>query len=68
VLLPRSLRFWLIWGAAGASLPILMCFRSTATLFNVAPLSPRGWLLATAVAVAAVGWRIVLATRRSWPA
>jgi Ca2+-transporting ATPase len=59
--LPRSLRFWLIWGAAGVSLPILMYIPGTAALFSVAPLSLGGWLLATAAAIAAVGWRIVLA-------
>jgi Ca2+-transporting ATPase len=62
--LPRSLRFWLVWGAAGISLPIIMYFQGTATLFNVAPLSIGGWLLATAAAFAAVGWRLTVALRR----
>ncbi len=61
--LPRSFRFWIIWGAAGISLPILMYVPSTATLFSIAPLSARGWLIAAAAAFAAVGWRIVLALR-----
>jgi P-type Ca2+ transporter type 2C len=62
-LLPRSLRFWIIWGAAGASLPILMYVPNTADLFNVAPLSVTGWLAAMAAAGVALGWRIVLAWR-----
>ena len=63
--LPRSLRFWIIWGAAGISLPILMYIPSTAALFSIARLSAAGWLIAAAAAVVAVGWRIVLARRRA---
>jgi Ca2+-transporting ATPase len=63
--LPRSLRFWIVWGAAAASLPILMYAPGTASLFNVAPLTIGGWLVAAAAAVGAVGWRIVGALRRA---
>jgi Ca2+-transporting ATPase len=62
--LPRSVRFWVIWSAAGISLPIIMHFQGTATLFNVTPLSAGGWLLAMVAASAAVGWRIIVAIRR----
>jgi hypothetical protein len=58
-LLPRSLRSWLVWGAAGASLPILMYTPTAAALMDVAPLSPSGWLAAIAAAAVAVGWRAV---------
>ena len=62
-LVPRSLRFWLIWGAAGISLPILMYAPATAAVFSIAPLGATEWLLAFAVAALAVGWRIVSALR-----
>ena len=58
--LPRSPRFWLVWAAAGVSLPILM-YTPAAGLFDVAPLSAGGWLLSVAAAGGAMGWRIVLA-------
>ena len=56
-LLPRSLRSWLVWTAAGASLPILMYTPAAAALMDVAPLSLNGWLAAIGAAVVAVGWR-----------
>jgi P-type Ca2+ transporter type 2C len=64
-LLPRSLRFWIVWGAALASLPILMYTPTAAALMNVGPLSPMGWLAALGAAAVAVGWRFILRARRS---
>ena len=61
--LPRSLRFWLIWGAAGISLPILMYVPTAAALFSIARLSPGQWLTAVVAALVAVGWRIALVLR-----
>jgi Ca2+-transporting ATPase len=63
-LLPHSLRYWLIWGAAGVSLPILMYVPAAAALMNVAPLSPVEWLVALAAGIAAVGWRALVGARR----
>ncbi len=59
-LLPRSIRFWAIWGAAAVSLPVLMYIPGAAALFNLGPLSAADWLLATGAAVLAVGWRLAV--------
>jgi hypothetical protein len=64
-LLPPSIRAWLVWGASGASLPILMYLHSTAALMSIAPLAASDWLTALGAAVAAVGWRLVGAVRRT---
>lgn len=61
---PGSLRFWLIWLAASASLPILMYVPATAELMNVRPLSLSAWGIALAAAAAAVGWRFLAGTGR----
>jgi hypothetical protein len=61
--LPRSVGFWLIWGAAAVSLPVLMYFPAAADLASIAPLDGAGWLAALAAAVAAVGWRAIAARR-----
>jgi Ca2+-transporting ATPase len=55
--LPRSFRFWLIWGASGASLPILMYVPAAAALMSIEPMTCGGWLVAAAGATVAVGWR-----------
>jgi Ca2+-transporting ATPase len=63
-LLPRSATSWLVWLAAGLSLPVLMYIPGAAALFDIAPLSPAGWLLAAGGVAAALGWRVPLALRR----
>jgi Ca2+-transporting ATPase len=62
---PRSLRFWLVWVAAAASLPILMYVPATGTMMNVTPMSFAQWGTALGAAVAAVGWRFVDGSRSS---
>jgi hypothetical protein len=62
---PRSVSSWLVWGAAAASLPILMYLPGMAALMSIAPLAPRDWLIALVLAVAAVGWRMVV-PKRPW--
>ncbi|HXZ85906.1 MAG TPA: cation-transporting P-type ATPase [Myxococcota bacterium] len=66
VLLPRSLRAWLVWGASGVSLPLLMYVPATAALVKVAPLGAGDWTIAAIAAGLAVGWRALagLARRR----
>jgi Ca2+-transporting ATPase len=54
---PRSLRFWLVWMAAAASLPVLMYVPATRAVMSVAPMSLPQWGLAMGAALAAVGWR-----------
>jgi Ca2+-transporting ATPase len=57
---PRSPRFWFVWVAAAASLPILMYLPATAAVMSVEPISPGGWGVALAAASVAVGWRFVV--------
>jgi len=64
-LFPRSIRFWLIWLAAAASLPILMYVPGTAALMNIRPMSPASWAIALGAAGAAVGWRLISPPRES---
>jgi Ca2+-transporting ATPase len=64
-LLPGTLRAWLVWGAAGISLPILMYVPAAAALMRMAPLGPVAWLVAAGAAAAAVAWRILAARRPS---
>jgi Ca2+-transporting ATPase len=81
-LFPRSVRFWLVWGASAVSLPILMYIPTTASLLNLSPMRPAGWLVALVFATLAVGWRLAIAlsataesraarrrssTHRGWP-
>jgi len=61
---PSATRFWLIWGAAAASLPVLMYVPAAAELMNVRPISMSGWGIALAVAAAAVGWRFLAGAGR----
>jgi Ca2+-transporting ATPase len=61
---PRSVRFWLIWVAAAASLPILMYLPATAAMMNVDPMSPAGWCVALGAASVAVGWRFLAGLRK----
>jgi len=61
-ILPRSVRFWVVWAAAAISLPILM-YTPAAALMSIAPVGPRGWLVALAGGVLAVGWRVFLVGR-----
>jgi hypothetical protein len=62
-LVPRSLRFWLVWGASALSLPVLMYVPTTAALMNVAPLGLTSWLTALGAGILAVGWRVIAAAR-----
>jgi Ca2+-transporting ATPase len=64
-LLPLSLRFWIIWGAAAISLPILMYTPAAAALAGVSPLAPSDWLIAAVAAALAIGWRLILPARRA---
>lgn len=66
-LFPLSIRFWVVWGAAALSLPILMYLPATAALMSIAPLGSIEWLGAAGVAALAVGWRLVPARPRAAP-
>jgi Ca2+-transporting ATPase len=58
-LFPRSIRFWLVWGASGISLPVLMYTPALAALVSIDRIAPADWLLALAGAVLATGWRFL---------
>ena len=64
-LLPRSFRFWIIWGAAAVSLPILMYTPAPSALMGVAPLAGIDWLIAALGGGLAVGWRLIVPMRRA---
>jgi hypothetical protein len=53
---------WAVWLIAAASFPVVSFFEPLARAFHVTKIEPSDWLLAGALAVAAVGWRPV-ATR-----
>ena len=61
--LPRAASSWLIWLAAGVSLPVLMYIPASAALLNIAPLSPAGWLFAVGAVAVALGWRVPFSLR-----
>ncbi|HWE25653.1 MAG TPA: cation-translocating P-type ATPase, partial [Myxococcales bacterium] len=54
---PRSLRFWLIWGAAAATLPAALYLAPVAQALRVESLGARDWFLVLGAAAASVGWR-----------
>ncbi len=58
--LPRRPLVWVVWTACGASLPLAMTIGPLARLLHLEGLSPRQWLLALGVALAATLWRAVL--------
>jgi Ca2+-transporting ATPase len=58
-LLPQSVRFWSVWAAAAASLPVLMYVPAAARVMSIDRLSPAGWALALGAAGIAVGWRFL---------
>ena len=62
---PRSLRFWVVWGAAAISLPILMYTPAASALMSIAPLRPVAWLVPFAGAALSVGWRVLVPMRQA---
>jgi P-type Ca2+ transporter type 2C len=62
-LLPRSARFWVVWGATGLSLPVLMYVPGTAALMGIERLFFADWLTAAGAATLAIGWRLAVAFR-----
>jgi Ca2+-transporting ATPase len=60
---PRVMRFWLIWLAAAASLPLLMYIPATGAMMRVTAMSSEAWGIALGAAVLAVGWRFVEGAR-----
>jgi Ca2+-transporting ATPase len=62
--LPRSLRFWAVWGAVAVSLPICIHVPAVAGVFRMQPLAASDWGLVLALAAASVAWRAVPWPRR----
>jgi Ca2+-transporting ATPase len=59
-----SRRFWIIIAAVAASLAMFMTVQPIADLVMIRPISGRDWMMAGAIAAAAVGWRSLGARRR----
>jgi Ca2+-transporting ATPase len=57
--LPRTLRFWLVYAAVAASLPVCLCVPVLAQTLHVAPPPPGDLAIAMAAAVVCVAWRLV---------
>jgi hypothetical protein len=62
--IPRRPRFWVVCGLVGASVPLFLLVPPLAAALAIGPLAARDWILAAAVAVAAVAWRPMFARRR----
>jgi Ca2+-transporting ATPase len=60
--LPRSLRFWLVWGLVALSLPVFMRVPWTRAVFQIQPLGAEDWGIVLGIAVASVAWRAI-----PWP-
>jgi Ca2+-transporting ATPase len=56
--LPRRASFWIVSVLVAASLPIFMSLGPIATLLQIAPIAPRDWAIAAALAVVPVIWRV----------
>ena len=54
--LPRRASFWIVSVLVAASLPIFMALGTIATLLQIAPIAPRDWAIAAALAVVPVMW------------
>ena len=57
--IPRTARFWIIWGGVALSLPVLIGVPSLAALLQLQALSVGEWALSIAAGVAAVALRLV---------
>jgi hypothetical protein len=54
--LPRRASFWIVSVLVAASLPIFMALCPIATLLQIAPIAPRDWVIAAALAVIPLMW------------
>jgi Ca2+-transporting ATPase len=62
---PRSARFWVVWVAVAASLPLFLHVRTLAAVFRVEPLSASDWGHVLLLAAASVAWRAMPRRRRA---
>lgn len=63
-LIPRTRLFWSVWGATALSVVAVLSMPGLGQLFRVAPPPASDVLGATVIGAAAVGWRLVMRTRR----
>jgi P-type Ca2+ transporter type 2C len=54
---PRNFRFWIVCILVAGSLPVFMSVGALAEVLGLMPITPLEWGCATAVALAATGWR-----------
>ncbi|WP_242393266.1 cation-translocating P-type ATPase [Anaeromyxobacter oryzisoli] len=62
--LPRTWRFWGVWGGVALSLPLFMHVPAIAGIFQIVPLQASDWALVLAVSAASVAWRALPRRRR----
>jgi Ca2+-transporting ATPase len=65
--LPRSWRFWGVWGGVALSLPLFMYVPAIAGVFQIEPLRADDWALVVGLALASVIWRAVPPRARPSP-
>jgi hypothetical protein len=58
--IPRTRAFWIVWGASGLSLIVILYVDVVAEAFRVAaPVTSDGLVVATLAGTIAVGWRLI---------
>lgn len=57
---PRSIRFWSVWSAATATLPLALMWPSLASVLHMTTLTAREWVGALLAALLATGWRFAV--------
>lgn len=56
--LPARASFWIVSVLVAASLPVFMALGPAAALLRIAPVAPRDWAMAAALALVPVLWRV----------
>ena len=57
--MPRTAKFWIVWGGVALSLPLFMYVPAIATIFQVVPIHPSDWGLVFGICAAALAWRAI---------
>ena len=65
--IPRTLVFWTVWAASAVSLLLIIYVPAAAGMFRVEPPSGAHAAVAVLLGVLAVGWRLIVRTRRRMP-
>ena len=65
--IPRTRVFWTVWAASALSLLLIIYVPAAAGMFRVEPPSGAHAAVAVLLGVLAVGWRLIVSTRRRMP-